>query len=265
MFDEPDEPKAEVTRDPAQRAKEKAEEFCLHAEVAAVFEGPRKFEDELRTGLHADTARDVQRRMARLAKAKSPETPLLPQPSAAEAVDLLRLHETLDLPTNAYHVYRRPGEAMIVQWIAGERVATFYQRLQAHFDAALEGFREDERQARGWKQDPDTTAYLEALDKVELKMDERYLRDTIRQHGLFVLSTVTVDEMNIAFLAEDVMGVAVAELVGEVSAPESTEVSTERERAWFFKLFALRGIADDVERMCFFAFLQKTDDSLDSW
>ena len=35
---------------------------------------------------------------------------------------------------------------------------------------------------------------------------------------------------------------------------------TERDLAWFFKLFSLRGMVEESERMCFFAFLQKSDD-----
>jgi len=36
---------------------------------------------------------------------------------------------------------------------------------------------------------------------------------------------------------------------------------TEADRTWFFKLFSLRGIRVGEEQMCFFAFLQKTDDT----
>src|SRR5690606_33301726 len=63
MFDEPHESKADLPRDPAVRAREKAEELCLHAEVAAVFEGPRKFDAAVRADLDPELARDVQRTM----------------------------------------------------------------------------------------------------------------------------------------------------------------------------------------------------------
>ncbi|MDB5303952.1 MAG: hypothetical protein JWM97_1501, partial [Phycisphaerales bacterium] len=36
---------------------------------------------------------------------------------------------------------------------------------------------------------------------------------------------------------------------------------TEQDLAWFFKLFSLRGTVDGTERMCFFTYLQKSDDS----
>jgi hypothetical protein len=231
----------------------------MHAELAAVFEGPRKFDASVRPSLDADLARDVQRGMARLEKAKSPEHPVLPDTVTADAAALLDLPATRGLSTNEYHVHRRPGEVMIVRWLAGEQVETYYERLQAHFDAALEGYREDERQSQGWKQDPATLAYLAALDAIDLKMTDRYLRDVIRTHRAFVLSTQTADEINIAYLSDTIMGVEAAEVVGAASAPPA-DGPTERDLAWFFKLFALRGVKDGVEQMCFFAFLQKSDD-----
>ena len=261
MFDEPDERRDEIPADPAERAREKADEFRMHAELAAVFEGPRKFDARLRPGLDADLAREVQRTVGRLEKAKSADSPVLPEPSAADAAGLLTLAGSRGLPTNDYHLYRRPGEVMVVRWLEGDGVETFYGRAQAHFDAAVSGFREDERQAHGWKQDPKTLAYLAALDAVDVRMADRYLRDVIRAHGVFVLSTVAVDEMDILHLSDTLMGVDAAALVGPASAPPAEP--TERDRAWFFKLYALRGIAEGVERMCFFAYLQKADD--DGW
>ena len=62
MFDEPSESPQERNVDPAQRAKDKSDEFRVHAEVAAVFEGPRKFDAEIRR-LDDQTARDFQKRM----------------------------------------------------------------------------------------------------------------------------------------------------------------------------------------------------------
>lgn len=259
MFDEPEESPEEQSTDPTQQAREKSDEFRMHAELAAVFEGTRKFDAELVPGLDADLARQVQRAMGKLAKAKTPESPLLPPASVPDAMAVLVFATAHGLSTNDYHIHRRPGEVMIIRWLEGEQVATFYERLQAHFDAALEGFKEDERQAREWKQDPTTLAYLKALDAIDVKMAERYLREPIRKHKLFVLSDQTADEMNIAYLAETIMGVSTVELVGRAAAPPDNPA--DRDLAWFFKLFSLRGTVDDVERMCFFAFLQKTDDT----
>ena len=261
MFDEHEESPAERPADPGQRAREKADEFRTHAELAAVFEGNRKFGAELVPGLDAELAREVQKTVAKLEKAKTPESPVLPEPAAADAVRLLVLHREKGLSANDYHIHRRPGEVMVVRWLEGEQVETYYTRLQAHFDAAIEGCREDERQAHEWKQDPQTQKYLEALDKVEVKMAERYLRDPIRQLKLFVLSTQAADEMNIAYLCDYVMGVPAADVVGRASAPPTDP--TDKDLAWFFKLFSLRGMKGEVELMCFFTYLQKTDD--DPW
>ena len=258
MFDEPNESPADRPTDPAVRAKDKADELRMHADLAAVFEGHRKFDAELRTDLPADTARDVQRRIGRLEKAKSADSPLLPDSAADEARELLNLPQAGSLTTNDYHVHRRPGEVMIVRWLTGEQVETFYTRLQAHFDVALADAREDERQALGWKQDPATLAYLDALDALEVKMAERYLREPIRTLGVFVLSTLAIDEMNIAHVCDYLIGLPAADVVGAASAPP--DEPTEQDLTWFFKLFSLRGSIDGVERMCFFTYLQKTDD-----
>jgi hypothetical protein len=203
--------------------------------------------------------------VAKLEKSKTPDSPVLPPDAVAEAARVLDLPVTIDLPTNDYHIHRRPGEVMIVRWLAGDEVESFYTRLQAHFDAALEGFKEDERQALEWKNDEGTAEYLRALDGAEVKMAERYLRDWIRTQNLFVLSTQTADEINIQYLAQQIMNVAAAEVVGEMAAPPDEDPS-ERDLAWFFKLFSLRGVKDGVEQMCFFTFLQKTDDTFgDDW
>ncbi len=89
-------------------------------------------------------------------------------------------------------------------------------------------------------------------------MAERYLREIIRTHKIFVLSTQSADELNIAYLADYIMSVPVEEIVGAKSVPPNEP--TEADLAWFFKLFSLRGVVDGVERMCFFTFLQKSDD-----
>jgi len=257
MFDEPEESGQERNFDPAQRAKDKSDEFRVHAEVCAVFEGPRKFDAQLRR-LKDDVARDIQKRMARLDKSKKPDVPILPPESAADAAALLNLSSTNQLATNDYHIYRRPGEVMMVRWLEGDQIDTFYERLQAHFDVALDDFKHEQREAFGWKQDPKMTAFLNALDSVEMKMADRYLRDVIRKHGVFVLSTLTADEMDILHLTETVMGLETADVVGDASAPPDDPA--ESDRAWFFRLFSLRGMSDGTERMCFFAYLQKADE-----
>jgi hypothetical protein len=259
MFEEPEESPSERVLDPAVMAREKSDEFRMHAELCAVFEGPRKFDAELRPQLDAEVAREIQRGMGRLEKAKTPDSPVLSGPAAADAAALLDLPATRGLSTNDYHIHRRPGEVMIVRWLAGDEVEQFYGRIQAHFDAALEGYKEDERQAREWKQDPKTLAFLAALDALEVRMADRYLRDLIRTHGAAVLSTQSADELNIAYLADYVMGVPAEDIVGAASAPP--EAPTEQDLAWFFKLFSLRGAKAGVEQMCFFTYLQKADDS----
>ena len=261
MFEDDESSKEPTERatSPEERAKEKADEFRVHAQLAAVFEGNRKFDAELRPDLDPEIAREVQRTIGRLEKSKSAESPLLPDASIPDAAALLDFPNTHDLSTNDYHIHRRPGEVMILRWLQGDEVDAFYERLQAHFDAAMEGFKEDERQATAWKQDNDTDKLLAALDKIEIKMADRYLRDVIRTHKVFVLSTQSADEIDILHLADYVMGVPAAELVGPANAPPS-EDPTEQDRAWFFKLFSLRGMKDDVEQMCFFTYLQKSGD-----
>jgi len=148
---------------------------------------------------------------------------------------------------------------MILRWLSGDQVETFYERLQAHFDAALTAHMEDEGSTHGWKQDRASQTYLEALDKLEVKMADRYLRPIIRQHKVYALSTQSADEMDILHVCDYVMGIPSSEIVGESNAPG--ESPTEQDRAWFFKLFSLRGISGDVEKMLFFTFLQKSDES----
>ncbi|MBA3272809.1 MAG: hypothetical protein H0T11_02915 [Chthoniobacterales bacterium] len=258
MFDEPEEAPAERPTDPATQAREKFDEFRMHAEFAAVFEGCRKFDAVLKPGLDAELAREVQKSVGRLEKAKVPDSPLISQASMEEAASVLSVAQGRELSTNDYHIHRRPGEVMIVRWLQGEQVETFYTRMQAHFDAALKHYREEERQSQGWKQDPQTLAYLEALDKLDARMADRYLRDVIRKHNVFILSTQSADELDILHLCDVVMGVEPAALLGTASAP--SDAPTEQERAWFFKLFSLRGMKDGVEQMCFFTYLQKTDE-----
>ena len=267
MYDEPTDDPSEQAADPARRAKEKADELRTHAEVFAVFEGNRKFDAAIVPGLDPELARTIQRTMAKLAKARKPELPVLPDAMTEDAARLLELWKTSNLTTNDYHIHRRPGEVMIVRWLEGAQVATFYERFQAHFDAGFTDFRDEERQSQEWKQDPKTLAYLAALDKINVKMADVYLRDPIKTLPIFVLSDYTVDEMNIAHLVDYVMGVPAIEIVGRASAPP--EAPTDHDLAWFFKLFSLRGApnstsnstSNNTEQMCFFTFLQKADDS----
>jgi hypothetical protein len=261
MFEEPEETPSERSAKPADRAREKSDELRMFAELAAVFEGARKFDAELRPGLSADLAREIQRGIGKLEKARPTDTALIPDASAPDAAGLLDFYSTWELSTNDYHIHRRPGEVMVVRWLAGDQVETFYERMQAHFDFALDGYKEDERQATEWKQDPESEAYLAALDKIEVKMAERYLREPIRKHNLFLLSTRTDDEINISYLCDQIMGLPPADLVGAKPAPPSEP--TDRDLAWFFKLFSLRGIVGGQERMCFFGYLQKSDDDAD--
>ena len=273
MYDEPDDddgpggdgptPPADRARDPALAAKEQADSLRMHAEIAAVFEGPRKFDAAVTPGLDPDLARDVQRTVGKLGNTIIKAGPVLTGANAAEANRILDLPTTHGLSTNDYHVHRRPGEVMVVRWLAGaEQADTFYQRLQAHFDAAFEAHKEDERQANGWRQDPAAAAYRTALDAITVDMPERYLRDAVRVARATVMSTLTADEMNIAYLCDHVMGVPAAELVGRASAPPAGGEPKDADLAWYFKLFALRGPAPRGggaagERLCFFTFLQK--------
>jgi hypothetical protein len=261
MFDEPGETPPDHSFSPADRAKAKTDEFRMHAELAAVFEGVRKFEAQILPGFDPELSRELQKSFAKLERAKSPDSPVLPPASSDDAANILRLPASRNITTNDYHVYRRPGEVFVIRWLQGPEVESFYERLQAHFDAALGAFRQEERSAQEWRKDPATLEYLAALDSTEIDMAERYLRKPIRQHKLFVLSTQTADEINIAYLTEYIMGIPSPDLVGPVSAPPAEP--SERDLAWFYKLFCLRGIDGDLERMCFFLYLQKTEDSME--
>src|SRR3954471_5941643 len=119
MFDEPNEEDVpHRPLDPKAQARDKADEFRMHAEFAAVFEGPRKFDAVIRTGFDPNLARDIQRTIGKLEKLKLPDTPVIDPEHNDEVTKVLLLPETRDLPTNDYHVYRRPGEVMIVRWLA---------------------------------------------------------------------------------------------------------------------------------------------------
>jgi hypothetical protein len=259
MFDDPSDSPPDRPFDPAGRAREKSDEFRMHAELCAVFEGVRKFDAQIRSKLDPQIARDTQRTIGKLEKSKAADHPVLMGTSEEDAKTILSLAHAKNLSSNDYHIHRRPGEAMILRWLEGEQVDSFYTRLQAHFDAAMNQYREDEKSTHGWKQDQKMQAYLEALDKLEVKMEDRYLREIIRKHNAFVLSTQSADEMDILHLCDFIMGIPAAEIVGQPSAPP--DEPTEQDRAWFFKLFSLRGVVEGVEKICFFTYLQKADDT----
>ncbi|MEM7808324.1 MAG: hypothetical protein AAF561_09460, partial [Planctomycetota bacterium] len=215
--------------------------------------------------LDADVARELQQTIGKLEKQKDTNTgPILP----ADGVDAARRVLTMPvaqprLTTNDYHILRRPNEAMIVHWLAGDEVDSFYERYKAHVEVALEQRREDERQELGWRSDEADQKYLEALDDIEADPAAWYLRDTLQKHGLFLLSTLAVDEMDILHLCDTLMSVPAVDVVGRASAPDPDDESPpESERAWYFKLFSLRGVVEKQERMCFFAFMQRTTDDL---
>src|SRR5207248_3049954 len=155
--------------DPVQQAREKLDEFRMHAELAAIFEGHRKFGAQVTAGLDAEIARDIQSTIGRLEKSKLADAPIISPESAPAAAELLTLPQKRSLSSNDYHIRRRPGETSIVRFLQGAEVESFYERLQAHFDAALGQFRAEERDSHGWKQDPQTTKYLEALDAIDVK------------------------------------------------------------------------------------------------
>src|SRR5437764_1480861 len=117
----------------ADRAKDKSDEFRMHAELAAIFEAHRKFDAQLLAKLDPEIARNAQKTIARLEKGKLPDTPVIDEKLMPDAAQLLNLSNIKNLSTNDYHIYRRPGEIMILRWIQGDQVETFYQRLQAHF------------------------------------------------------------------------------------------------------------------------------------
>ena len=215
MYEDPESEPTEQANKPADRAREHADRFRMHAELAAVFEAPRKFDAQIEPHLDAEMARDIQRTIGKLEKSRDADSPLIPEPSVADAKRILIFPQAHSLSTSDYHIHRRPGEVMIMRWLSGDEVGTFYERLQAHFDAALNAFRDDERTSKEWKQDGETGDYLDALSKIEVKMAERYLRTIIEQHRVFLLTTQTADEMNINYLTETVMGVPAADVVGK--------------------------------------------------
>lgn len=260
MFDDDEENSERRPFDPAERAKAKSDEFRMHAELAAVFEGIRKFDASLDAKFDHSVARECQQAIGKLERQRITDTPLLGPEAVDAARTVLELPLAKQITTNDYHVSRRPGEVLILRWLSGEEVDRFYERLQAHFDAALRQFREDEHQAHDWRSDEKMNAYLAKLDEVNVNLSERYLRPILKEHRLFALSTQTADEIDILHLCDRIMNVPAAEVVGEASAPQD---DSEAERAWFFKLFSLRGWSQDVERLFFLTYLQRASDSFE--
>ena len=262
MFDDPDERKKDdLASAPDARVREKLDELRIHADLCAIFEGPRKFDAQLITDVDADLIRDIQQIIAKLDKSKKPGKPFLTPARALGASTLFESLEEQGVSTSDYHIHRRPGEVMILRWLKGAQVETFYKRLQAHMDVAITQTREDERQSLGWKNDPSTNEYLEKLDEAGLDMQQWWMRDLLRDHELATVRTQTADEINISYIADFIMGVGAAALVGEGFAP--SEGAEESELAWFFKLFALCSMNEGIEHIVFFVFLQKSSDEFD--
>ena len=264
MFEDPEDSKDDTAANPDTRLGEKIAELRIHAELCAVFEGIQKFDANLDTSLDGELTRSIQKAILKLTSSKMKDSPVLdPQKDGVYdlAWDLLNKSDELDISTSDYHVYRRPGEVIVLRWLKGDQVEQFYTRLQAHLNVAIEQSREDERQALGWKQDAKTKKYLDLLDEAKVDQADRYLRPLIKSHGICVLSQTTADELNIGYLCDYIMGIPAAKLVGPASAPKDD--TDEQELAWFFRLFALRGLVNDVELMLFFTYLQKAQDSFE--
>ena len=148
---------------------------------------------------------------------------------------------------------------MIVRWLAGDQVETFYERLQAHFDAALEGFKEDEHQARNGSRTPRrwniSRHWMPGIEngrQISSRSDP--------QANVFVLSTLSADEMNIAYLPTT----SWASLPPRSSAHlGAADEPTDRGSGVVLQAVLASGDGRRGERMCFFAFLQKSDESGD--
>lgn len=250
--------------DPEQAAKDKLEELRMYAELAAVFEGPRKFDHAFRRDLPLDLAQRLQRGLLTLERDRPDQRQILPDEHIPLARQLLSANDAARLTYGDYHASVRPGQVLIARWIHGGDFVTFHDRLSAHFDAMLAGHIEDEESARRWTGDPTLPKYLQSLEKHKFNIAERYLLPFIQGGALpACLSTHTADELNIAFLAETVMGLSVAEVVGQQADSARFDDDAwpdESDLAWYFKLFLLRGRVEQLPTACFFAFLQKTRD-----
>ncbi len=249
---------------PAQRARERIDEIRMYAELGAIYEGTHKFDADIRP-LSGNTAREFQQGVAKLARQKVENSSLIHPESTSDALGLLK--RAVDLGTNDYHLARKPGEVILVRSLVGPQVDQFYERMEAHLKAGIEGLREDEEQALAWKDDPETRAYLKALGEPVDPMALRYARPVVKQHPVAVLSTWTADEISISYLVESIMQRNISDIVDPANVPE--DGMDESQLAWFFRLFSLRAAPLDpdtkqrTEQILFFTFLQKTDDDFE--
>jgi hypothetical protein len=245
------------TSQPKQRLAQTLAALKQHAEFAAMYEGPRKFGDAVRPDLDAELARSIQQRVAKVASKIGPG-PLVNASQQTLARELLRLHTAEGLAPRDYFIYRRPGEVMMVRWLAGDDVSTYHQRMQAHFDVALKQTQADEREKLAWRNDEKDNAYLELLDEATFEMSHYTAREIVTRSKMAVMSSLMADAVHIGFLCEQVMGVSAAEVVGAAFSPPAD--AGDEEVSWFYRHFSLRGVLDEVEAVMNFTFLQKTSD-----
>src|SRR4051812_19012055 len=100
MYEEPEESPTERATDPETRAKDKLDEFRMHAELAAVFEATRKFDAQIKPKLDPEIARDIQRTIAKLEKSRVTDTPVIAPESMSEAARILTIPAKHELSTN---------------------------------------------------------------------------------------------------------------------------------------------------------------------
>lgn len=249
---------------PTQRARERIDEIRMYAELGAIYEATHKFDADI-LPLSGNDARDFQQAVAKLARQKVENSSLIQPQATADALGLLK--RAIELGTNDYHLARKPGEVILLRSLQGPEVDQFYDRMEAHLKAGIEGLREDEEQALAWKDDPDTRAYLKALADPVDPMATRYARPIVQQHPVAILSTWTADEISISYLVESIMQRNISDVVDPSNIPE--DGMDESQLAWFFRLFSLRAAPLDpdtkqrTEHMLFFTFLQKTDDDFE--
>lgn len=295
MFDDPDDASQSRRVGPEQAAAEKLEELRMYAELAAVFEGTARFGHAVRHDLPARVARQLQRGMVTLERARDGSVQLIPPEQVPLAHELLRLHRLEQLTLCDYHGCGESGELHIARWVAGSDFDTVFERLQAHFESMLEGHIEEEREARGWRGDPYVSAYLAALERLKPDLPTRYLLPYLRSGAVpACLSTHTVDNLSVSFLCSTVMQIDAPVLFApwhNMTAEEAAEyfadidddeviasmlklgrepgsepddlppvdLSALTDPPWlshYFKLFLLRGMVDQSLVACFYAFFQ---------
>src|SRR4051794_1014643 len=103
MFEEPEEDSQQRPFNPAERAIAKSDEFRMHAELCAIFEGHRKFDAHIVANLDPQIARDTQKTMGRLEKTRLADTPIVNEEAIPDAAQLLDLPGARGLSTNDYH------------------------------------------------------------------------------------------------------------------------------------------------------------------